>query len=247
MQEKYNLFYAWVIGQKPEISDPTNPFQCMDLAYELAFFLNFPKDTIQHTYAKDVFLKPNADTSTYFDIIPNSPSFVPQALDLAVFDGTIGHISTCNGIGDTKTFQSLDENWTSNGLVTVITHNYDNPKLLGVLRPKIQSPVLTDQTLLPIIDANGNKMEVQACRSKLADQESQIADLLTRSDNYLKEIADLKVSLTALNTKITTLQTELDNQPPNTSGALLGQLHDVLWSKGFFWIKLSKMKGLLPK
>ena len=199
MQDKYNLFYAWVIGQKPEISDPTNPFQCMDLAYELAFFLNFPKDTLSHQYAKDVYLKPNADTRDFFDFIPNSASFIPQALDLAVFDATsnniAGHISVCNGVGTTVSFQSLDENWTSNGIVTVITHNYTNPKLLGVLRPKIKNNEITDQTKIPSID---NK-EVQQIKSEMLAKDS--------------EITSLRLTVVALNASITDLQAKLDNSP----------------------------------
>lgn len=216
MQEKFQLFYSWVLNQKPEISDPSNPFQCMDLAYEWVFFLNFPKDTIQHGYAYQVFSQPNSSTSQYFDLIPNSLTFVPQIGDLAVFDKTstniAGHIAVCTGEGDTNTFKSMDENWTANGIVTVITHNYTNPKLLGVLRPKPEklTGTITDQTILPIIDANGNQMEVQAVRSKLADQDKQIANLLTDKDN-------LAFTVTALNAKISQLQEKVDNMPVNAS------------------------------
>lgn len=237
MQDKFNLFYAWVIGQKPEISDPSNPFQCMDLGYMAGLFLNVPKDTLQHLYAKDVFLKPNADTTKYFDLIPNTPDFVPQAMDLAIFDATpsniAGHISVCNGVGDLNTFQSLDENWTSNGLVTIITHNYDNPKLLGVLRYKNQELVINDQTKLPIIDENGNQMEVQAVRSRLND--------LTKVN------LDLKLTLAELNARITQLQSQIDNPPSTASQTLLNAIHGVLYGPGWWWIKWARIKELLPK
>lgn len=187
IQDLFNLFYAWVIDQKPEVSDPTNEFQCMDLIFAFAMFLRFPKDTLAHLYAYQVFTNPNSSTKEYFDIIPNSPTFVPQAGDIAVFDNKnvdnspfniAGHVSVCNGKGDINSFQSLDENWTANGRVTIITHDYNKPKLLGVLRPKISKLFITDQTKISQIrDENNNPMEVQAIRSKLQDQDIQIINL----------------------------------------------------------------------
>lgn len=194
MNDKFNQFYAWVIGQKPEISDPTNLFQCMDLAYLATFFLNFPKDTIQHAFAYQVFTQPNSSTLKYFDIIPNSSTFIPQAFDLAVFDKTAnniaGHLSVCNGKGDTKTFESVDENWASNGLVTLVTHNYVSPKLLGVLRPKTAaSPSVIVSELAAKIDLTGLEtaltlrreenygiIELQALKAKLQAKDQVIAD-----------------------------------------------------------------------
>lgn len=180
MKDLFNLFYDWVIGQKPEISDPSSPFQCMDLAYQWTLFLHYPKSTISHLYAKQVFTNPNSDTQTYFDIVPNSPSFIPQCGDLVVFDATstniAGHIAVANGDGDTSRFTSLDENWTANGIVTLISHNYDNPKLLGVLRPKIIAGEINDQTKINI-GGNYGTMELQAIRSTLTDKDQAIATL----------------------------------------------------------------------
>jgi phage shock protein A len=64
--------------------------------------------------------------------------------------------------------------------------------------------VIADQTLLPIIDSNGNKMEVGACRSKISDLENQNSRLLTNID--------------ALNVKISELQVKLDNASQIANG-----------------------------
>lgn len=141
MKEKFNEFYKWVIEQGIEISDKSNSYQCMDLAYAFVFFLNYPKSTIQHLYAYQVFTEPNNDTNKYFNIIPNTPNGIPQAGDLVVFDknkvNVAGHISIASGTGDTKTFTSLDQNWNTSAKVVLVNHNYDSPKVLGWLRPKV--------------------------------------------------------------------------------------------------------------
>lgn len=141
MKDKFIAFYSWVITQGIEISDKTNPYQCMDLAYSLVFFLNFPKATIQHLYAYEVYTKPSDLTRQYFDLIPNTPDGVPQAGDLVVFDKTdtyiAGHISVANGFGgDINGFTSLDQNWAGVSRVVLVNHNYNSPKVLGWLRPK---------------------------------------------------------------------------------------------------------------
>lgn len=102
--------------------------------------------------------------------------------------------------------------------------------------------VITDQTKLPILDENGNQMEVGAVRSRLADQKQQI-------DNQANEISALQSSVTALNAKIADLEAKLASIPPSDSQAsiLLQKIHDVLYGSGFWWTKLSKIKTLLPK
>ena len=239
MKEKYQLFYSWVLSQGIELSDKTNPYQCMDLAYSWVFFLNFPKATIQHLYAYEVFTLPNDLTTQYFELIPNSSTFVPQVGDIAVFDKTstniAGHISVCTGDGDTNTFSSLDQNWAGNSKATLVKHGYDSPKLLGVLRPKLKSEVfiITDQTKIPqIVDENGNQMEVQAIRGRITDWARQITSQLTEI-NDLKKVAE-------------SLQTQLNSLPPNTSSAVLLAIRSILYGKGFWWTKLWKLKELLP-
>jgi hypothetical protein len=239
---KFNLFSNWVLGQGVELSDKTNIYQCMDLAYAYCLFLNIPKKTIQHLYAYEVFTSPNDITNEYFQILPNTPDLVPQEGDLGIFNkvstNIAGHICVCTGEGDTKTFKSLDQNWAGVSKVSEVTHTYVN--FLGVLRPKPQLLVITDQTILPIIDSNGNNMEVQAVRSQLADNEKRISNLLTEKDS-------LTFTTTSLNARISELEYLMDNQLPNFADGVIMAIHDVLYSKGFWFTKYSKIKQLLPK
>lgn len=210
LKERLNQFILNTQSQFIEVSDRSNAYQCLDLAYLWIFALGFPKGTIQNLYAYQVYTAPKEITKKYFDIIPNTPDFVPQDGDIAVFDksstNSAGHIGIALGGGNTSSFMCFEQNWPIGTNASVRSRNYNTPKLLGVLRPKIVSEelVLTDQTLLPIIDSNGKKMELQAVRSTISDQERQITNLLTDIDN-------LTFTVTALNIKITELQTKLDN------------------------------------
>lgn len=69
-----------------------------------------------------------------FELIKNTPEFIPCFGDICVFDGRYGHICICTGVnGTTSKFQSIDLNYGSKK-VKIVTHNYTN--FLGVLRPK---------------------------------------------------------------------------------------------------------------
>lgn len=147
MENKYKQFESDILSQGVEVSDRSNPYQCMDLAYLWVLTLEIPKATIQRLYAKDVYLQANDFTKKYFEVIPNSATFIPKAGDLAVFDKTAtnpsGHIAVARGIGNLNVFQSLDQNWNGTPGAFIVSHNYNSPKLLGVLRPKVQ-PVVSD-------------------------------------------------------------------------------------------------------
>lgn len=74
-----------------------------------------------------------------FERIPNTPSFVPQKGDIAVWDkrhGKYGHVAICTGEGTTKYFYSYDQNWIIKKMHKV-KHDYKNG-FAGVLRPRNQ-------------------------------------------------------------------------------------------------------------
>ena len=98
-----------------------------------------------------------------------------------------------------------------------------------LLNPQSTPCVITDQTKIPQLDGQ----EVQAIVSQIKAKDS--------------EITSLKLSLTALNSTVNDLQYKLDHLPPNSSQALYIAIHDILWGKDYFWVKLSKMKALFPK
>lgn len=72
-----------------------------------------------------------------FNKIPNTPSFVPQKGDIAVWGnrGKNGHIAICTGEGNTKYFYSYDQNWGGSKKMKLIKHDYKGG-FSGVLRPK---------------------------------------------------------------------------------------------------------------
>lgn len=234
MKDNFQNLLNKYLGKPCEVSDPSNLNQCFDLAYTWMDEIKVTRDAIRHLYASQIWTNPNDLTVKFFEMIPNTAMFTPQVGDICVFKGgTAGHVSIATGIGDTNNFQSFDQNWgTTVNKCGYITHTYDS--LLGVLRLRQSIPIakITNQTLLPIIDENGNQMEVQAVRSRLADGGTQITNL--------------KLTVTSLNTQITDLQTKLNDIPVTESG-LLRSAHDVLWGKDYFWIKLSKLKVLLPR
>jgi hypothetical protein len=138
-------------------------------------------------------------------------------------------------IGNQKCYDPWDGKEKSTS--TYIPIGYAVVKYKAVAEPC----VIDDQTILPIIDANGNKMEVQAVRSKLADQDKQITNLLTHID-------DLTFTVDALNAKISQLDQYIDDIPVYDIGAskTLQTINDICFGKGFIWTKLAKIKALFP-
>jgi len=249
MKDKFNTFFNKWNGKPCEVNDPSNLNQCMDLAYAWLDELGVTRDAIRHLYASEVYVKPNDATVKYFEMIPNTAMAVPHIGDLVVFNGyvyingvkvNVGHISVSNGEGDINTFKTFDQNFlTTKNKCGIITHAYTD--VLGFLRFRepVQAPI-TDQTKLPIIDENGNEMEVQAVRSRLAD-------LTKIKNNNEVEIINLKLSITSLNKKIT----ELENKPEPICPDL-SKLAQVVYSR-WTWIgktngwkkRLSELKQLL--
>jgi len=126
-----------VLNQSIEVSDKSNSWQCMDWAYCWVFCLGYPKATIQQAKAYQVYTSPRDITKQYFDLIPNTPDFVPIAGDLAVWGtsvGPAGHIAVCDN-GSTKTkLITWDQNWNGVQKVIKVSHTYDG--VIGFLRPK---------------------------------------------------------------------------------------------------------------
>jgi hypothetical protein len=110
--------------------------QCMDLYAD--YQRNCLKVTVKGApAAKDVW---NTVNTGVFTKIANTPSFVPQRGDVAVWtNGTYGHIAICEGEGNVNWFVSLDQNWFSpwngTGVATYVRHDYVG--VVGFLRPKM--------------------------------------------------------------------------------------------------------------
>ena len=180
MKEKFQEFLKWVEGQGIELSDKTNIYQCFDLAYSWIFYLNYPKSTIQHLYAYQIYTEPREITLNYFDLIKNTPSAVPQAGDLVIWSnvvGVAGHVAIATGQGDTNKFKSLDQNWQGVSRAVIVEHTYKG--VIGWLRPKkTNTQEFTDQTKIP-----GNMLgmvedlELQALRGVIQNGRIQKQEL----------------------------------------------------------------------
>lgn len=182
MRDKLNQFILDIQGQFVEVSDRINIYQCMDLAFLWVLCLGYPKATIRHLFAYQVYTEPTDLTRQYFDLIPNTPDFIPQDGDITVFTGgTAGHIGIALGGGTISTFNNFEQNWPIGTNASVRARNYNTPKLIGVLRPKVfPTLTVTDQTKIPQI---GN-MEVQAIRGIIGDKDK----LITDQSNKLQQI-----------------------------------------------------------
>lgn len=138
----YNEFINTYNGKSFDY-DGVSGVQCVDL---IKMYLNkvFGLTPGAWGNAKDYYENYNNNSvlKANFTRIANTPSFVPQKGDIAVFGSglgnTYGHICIATGEGDTHNFYSYDLNWNGK-TVHKVQHTYK--AFLGVLRPKDQSKV----------------------------------------------------------------------------------------------------------
>lgn len=138
MKDKLNQFVDNLNGEFVEVSYKEALYQCMDLVYTWVFCLGYPKATIQHLYAYQVFTEPTDLTRQYFDLIPNTSDFIPQDGDIGVIKGTsgniAGHIFIALGGGTTNSFMCFEQNNPLGTNAHIQSRSYTN--VLGFLRPK---------------------------------------------------------------------------------------------------------------
>ena len=108
--------------------------------------------------------------------------------------------------------------------------------LLNPPPPPQPELVITDQTKIPQLE---NK-EVQQIKSELIAKDLAIA----AQDG---QIADLKSTVASLNAQLTELQYKLDHLPTPTPNTLLTAIRDVIWGSGWVWVRMNKLKLLLPR
>lgn len=118
--------------------------QCVDLfRYYIKEVLGINQSPKGVNGAKNFWTNYNTDPvlKNNFGRITNTPTFVPKAGDVAIWgNGAYGHIAVCNGVGDTHTFESFDQNYPLNSACHIVKHNYTG--FLGVLRPKAQDKIV---------------------------------------------------------------------------------------------------------
>jgi hypothetical protein len=128
---------AQYLGRPVEVEDPSNANQCMDWAFLACDIMGIPRATIRHLFAYQAFTQPNAATYQHFNIIPNTPEYVPPANALAVWGtavGRAGHIAWVL-TGSTRTLlKTSDQNWNAVQRIQRVDHNYRG--VIGFLVPK---------------------------------------------------------------------------------------------------------------
>ena len=117
-------------GKYLEVAGSSNALnQCVDLANGyLREVLGLP--IIEWTNAVDF---PSRVNPNDFNYIKNTPEGVPEAGDLIIWGGTIGHIAIFVK-GDVNWFTSFDQNWPTGSVCHLVDHSYSNVK--GWLRMK---------------------------------------------------------------------------------------------------------------
>ena len=127
--------------------DGVSGVQCVDL---IKMYLNkvFGLNPGAWGNAKDYYENfNNLPLKNSFDRIANTPEFVPQKGDIAVWGAglgnTYGHVAIATGEGNTSNFYTYDLNWNGK-TVHKVNHTYKG--FLGVLRPKDQSKIGTETT-----------------------------------------------------------------------------------------------------
>lgn len=114
--------------------------QCVDLfRFYVRDVLGYPQP-LSVVGAKDFWFNYSKDLNlkNYYQQIKNAPEAIPQSGDVIIWDAwstnAFGHIAIFIE-GDVSKFISLDQNFPTLYRVTKTSHNYDNPKVLGWLRP----------------------------------------------------------------------------------------------------------------
>lgn len=147
LEAKFDTFLSDNNGKFiKSLPNSLNP-QCFDLTVAWTNLLGIPHvagnpSPFPYANAYQIYTDFGAFQSQYFDRIPNTPDYVPLKGDILSWDGKlnggIGHTAVALGKGDTKTFQSFDENWSIGSPAKIITHDYNY--LLGCLRLKVTQP-----------------------------------------------------------------------------------------------------------
>ncbi len=186
------------LGKPVEREDPTNVDQCFDWAFAYIDALSIPRTTIRHLRAYEIWTLATDETRRYFDLIPNTPTAVPQKGDIVIFDTTVGvsgHVCIASGNNDgTKTFQSTDQNWNGHLFIEYIWHNYTG--VLGWLRPKkttVMAIISQDELDKIRLDRDTNYNLLQIEKSKVEELIKQIGD-----PRFKQTLIDFKETLNKL-------------------------------------------------
>jgi FtsZ-binding cell division protein ZapB len=243
MKDKLNRFIDNLNGEFVEVSYRPAEFQCMDLAYEWIFCLDFPKSTIQHGSAFEVYTLASDFTRQYFDVIPNLTETIPQEGDLAIWKPN--HIAIV--IEATQKIMTVFEQNNPTGTNAHIQdRGYTN--CLGFLRPKIATVEsipqwlktlfqesglsFTDESLFRVFwekaikyddDLKSLQAQIKSTNEALADRALEVSELTEKNQKLSDGKAEIEELLNKLRTDKNTLDVEkarLELQVNNLSSSV---------------------------
>jgi hypothetical protein len=257
----YEDFFNLLNGALIDEVDPDNHDQCFDLAVAWCMALGLPRSIFSGlVYAKDIFKNPTQITKDNFTLIPNSPTAVPQEGDVIVFDGAVGHVSVGTKRADTNTFDSFDQNWGPQAC-HIVTHNYDNPKVLGWLRFKGTMPVPDNDCAVKLIAIIAERDRLNGI---ITGKDNTIASLNQQIINFNSQLQTLQVMISNKDTQLLnnkevidglTVQAnkviDLTNQVNDLTDSVLkrdGEIATLKTQNGTLTTNMAKLKALLiPK
>jgi hypothetical protein len=125
--------------------DPKAKYQCVDLVNQYIVEV-LGLTPVIGTHAKDF---PSKIKTTEFEVLKNTPDFIPVIGDIAIWNGKsgggYGHIAVVSdNKATTKKFNSLDQNWSKPLFVTFESHSYTN--VSHFLRSKKKAPKPVEKT-----------------------------------------------------------------------------------------------------
>lgn len=205
--------------------------QCVDLFRQyIDDVLKFPQPKGVGG-AKDFW--PNYDTDNalknYYDKIPNTPTAVPSAGDVMLWNekagGGWGHVAVFLE-GNANTFTSFDQNWPKLDVCTKTTHDYKN--VFGWLKPK-KFTSLKD-TDIDWDDFEGNSHTVGWYVHEWEVEKKNVGRLVKEVADKIKDYERLQRTLAETNQQASTLQTQykllLDEK--NSLESNVGPLEDKI-------------------
>lgn len=213
MEDKLNRFIENTQGHFQEVSYKQAIYQCMDLVYEWVFCLDIPKATIQHQYAYEVWTKASDLTREYFDLLENTPDFVPKDGDIGVLKGgKAGHIVIALGGGNTRSFLRYEQNNPIGTHPAVNSGGYAN--ILGFLRPKKVVTEGTPQWLVSFLSENNlnvnDESKIRSIFDKARRYDDEIRGLKEQVKSANETLADKSLEVSLLTDKITKTENERD-------------------------------------
>lgn len=190
-QDIANKFIADNNGKSLEAEDPSALDQCMDEAFKYCDALGIDRATIRHQYAHQIWDQATDLTRQHFDLFANTPDFIPQVGDIAVFKVTIGipvgHVAIVAPGSDVNNLVTFDQNWDTahyhhtdpqgNWIpyCRLVIH-YQYYGCVGFLRPKLAVAAASDDVLINQIQQIANSSQAPH------DRINQVIDALRKNN-----------------------------------------------------------------